>query len=272
MAVLIPDLCLDLEAETAVLTAQLAPLGRHGTHGDGWSTSTPADGWTVKDQVVHLAFFDQAVTTALTDPERFRGEVAAAMAGSTDFVGAVTEAYSGRTGAEVMAWFTTARAAMMEAFVHADLSVRVPWYGPEMSVASALTARIMETWAHGQDIFDALGTRHPPTAAMRQVAHIGVRALPNSFVSHGREVPADPVRLEIVGPDGAEWIWGPDDAANRICGIAEEFCLVVTQRRHVADTGLVIVGDVATEWLSIAQAFAGPPGTGRRPGQFARPD
>jgi uncharacterized protein (TIGR03084 family) len=137
-----------------------------------------------------------------------------------------------------------------------------------MSLASAVTARIMETWAHGQDVFDAQGRRHPVTSALRQVAHLGVRTLPNSFVTRGRAVPTDPVRVELTAPDGEVWMWGPDDAVNRVTGRAEDFCLVVTQRRHVDDTRLVADGAVAREWLEIAQAFAGPPGPGRQPGQF----
>lgn len=264
MAVLIADLCNDLDAETAVLVERLAALDDAG-----WATLTPADGWTVKDQIGHLAFFDGAVTNALTDPDRFRADLAEAMRQPGSFIDAITAADKGRGGAQILGSFEAARAAMVDAFVHADLSLRVPWYGPDMSVASALTARIMETWAHGQDVFDAFAIGHPVTAALRQVAHIGVRALPNSFITRGRGVPSDPVRVELVGPDGSAWIWGPADATDRITGLAEEFCLVVTQRRHPADTNLVAEGPVATEWIGIAQAFAGPAGSGRRPGQFA---
>ena len=270
MAVLIPDLCHDLAAETAVLVATLEPLDEAG-----WRTPTPADGWTIQDQIGHLAYFDGAVSTALTDPDRFRSDLAAAMSRADDVAGvvdSVAAAGRGRTGAEVLQRFIAGRASMVETFEHADLSVRVPWYGPEMSVASALTARIMETWAHGQDVFDALELAHPPTAALRQVAHIGVRALPNSFISRGRPVPTDDVRLELTGPEGDEWIWGPepDRADNVINGPALDFCLIVTQRRHPDDTDIVATGAVAAEWMSIAQAFAGPAGAGRKPGQFPR--
>ncbi len=263
MAVSIPDLCADLAAETVVLVGQLAPLDEAA-----WAHPTPAAGWSVKDQIAHLAFFDGAVTTAVSDPERFRSELGGAVKQLRSYADSIASANEHRPGAEVFAWFTSARAAMLDAFVNADLSRRVPWYGPDMSVASALTARIMETWAHGQDVFDGFGVRHPATAAVRQVTHIGVLALPNSFIANGRPVPTDPVRLELVAPDGAEWSWGPDGAGNRVTGLAEEFCLVVTQRRHPSDTGLVTDGRVATEWISIAQAFAGPPGGGREPGQF----
>ncbi len=123
----------------------------------------------------------------------------------------------------------------------------------------------METWAHGQDVADALGVTREPTARLRHVAHLGVRALPYSYTVWGREVPAAPVRVELTAPDGGLWTWGPEGAADRVTGPALDFCLLVTQRRHRADTAVAATGAVAQEWLEIAQAFAGPPGPGREP-------
>ena len=262
MPVSIPDLLDDLAAETAVLMECIAPLSEAE-----WSTPTPAAGWSVLDQVSHLAFFDRAVTTAVTDPQRFVRERDEAI-GRGSMVDAVAAAGRRRSGASTLAEFRTARAAMVDAFASADPAPRVPWYGPEMSVASAVTARIMESWAHGQDVFDAVARPHAVTRALRQVAHIGVRALPNSFISHGRVVPSAVVFVELAAPDGASWAWGASDAAERVSGPAIDFCLVVTQRRHVDDTALVTVGEMAAEWMTIAQAFAGEAGTGRAPGQF----
>ena len=135
-----------------------------------------------------------------------------------------------------------------------------------MTVASSITARIMETWAHGQDCFDALGVEHEPSGTLYHVAFIGARALPNSYRANRREVPDTPVRVELAAPDGSTWVFGSDDAEQVVRGTAMDFCLLVTQRRHRDDTDLVADGDVAAEWLTIAQAFAGPPGAGRRPG------
>jgi uncharacterized protein (TIGR03084 family) len=139
-----------------------------------------------------------------------------------------------------------------------------------MSAASSITARIMETWAHGQDVADALGVKRVPTDRLRHVAFIGARALPNSYQARGLPVPATPVRVELRAPGGDVWTFGPDDAADIVRGPALDFCLAVTQRRHLDDLDLERTGDVANEWLSIAQAFAGPPGPGRQPGQFVR--
>ena len=127
---------------------------------------------------------------------------------------------------------------MLAAFSLVDASHRVPWYGPTMSAGAALTARVMETWAHGQDIADALGAAHPPSAALRQVAHIGVRALPNSFRTRGLDPPDAEVFVSLRAPDGDEWVWGDRALPDRVVGDARDFCLVVTQRRHLADTSL----------------------------------
>ena len=131
------------------------------------------------------------------------------------------------------------------------------------------TARLMETWAHGQDVADALGVRRVPTARLRHVAHIGVRARDYAFRAAGRTPPAEPFRVELTGPDGHEWTWGPDEASDRVTGAALDFCLLVTQRRHRADVDVTATGAGADAWLDIAQAFAGPPGAGRAPGAGA---
>jgi uncharacterized protein (TIGR03084 family) len=123
----------------------------------------------------------------------------------------------------------------------------------------------METWAHGQDVADALGVRRPPTARLRHVAFLGARTLGHSFATHGRTPPADPVRVELEAPGGQRWTFGPAAAADRVVGPALDFCLLVTRRRHRADLALVATGPVADEWLDLAQAFAGPPGPGRAP-------
>jgi uncharacterized protein (TIGR03084 family) len=128
------------------------------------------------------------------------------------------------------------------------------------------TARIMETWAHGQDVADALGVRRTPTARLRHVAHIGVRTRDFAYMIRGLPVPSEQFRVELLGPAGELWTWGPDDAAQRVTGPALEFCLLVTQRVHREDTALVAVGEDANMWLTIAQAFAGPPGRGREVG------
>jgi uncharacterized protein (TIGR03084 family) len=255
----------DLVAETEVLTALLAPLDD-----PAWELPTPAPGWAIRDQVSHLAYFDDAATLAATDPGRFRAETAA-LTGSlgAGFSDQIARRYRQVPAAELRDWLRRARAEYVRVLGGLDARTRLPWYGPDMSATSSVTARLMETWAHGQDVADALGVRRPPTARLRHVAHLGVVTLGFSFIHNGRGVPAAPVRVELAGPDGETWTWGPPGAPDSVTGPALDFCLAVTQRRHLNDLELRMSGPVASEWMSIAQAFAGPPGPGRRPGQFA---
>ena len=255
----------DLAAETVVLRELVAGLGE-----DAWRQPTPAPGWSIADQISHLAHFDEVAVQAATRPQEFSAELAAADGTGGIDPDSIAEQYRTMRPAELLSWFDEARVGLLATYRPMHPSVRVPWYGMHMSAASMLTARLMETWAHGQDIADALGTRREPTARLRHVAHLGVAARPYSFAAHGRPVPEQKVRVELISPGRDMWLWGPPEAADRVAGSALDFCLAVTQRRHLDDTSLVISGPVAAEWMSIAQAFAGPPGPGREPGQFRR--
>jgi uncharacterized protein (TIGR03084 family) len=126
----------------------------------------------------------------------------------------------------------------------------------------------METWAHGYDIADAVGAAVPVTDRLRHVAHIGVGARRFAFAANKREMPEGDVYVELTAPSGDVWTWGDASESNSVKGSALGFCLAVTQRRHVDDCGLTVAGNLATEWMSIAQAFAGAPGVGREKGQF----
>ncbi|MFR9806014.1 TIGR03084 family metal-binding protein [Pseudonocardia sp. RS010] len=260
MPVSMAALAEDLAAETAVLRALLVGLDE-----PGWGRDTPAAGWTIADQVSHLAHFDDVALQAATDPEAFVAARAGIEAEGGIDPDRIAESYRHLSGAELLDRFDRSRARLVETFAAFDPGTRVPWFGPPMSVASSLTARIMETWAHGQDVADTVGVERAPTARLRHVAHIGVGARAYSYVVNGLEAPRTPVRVELRAPDGSTWTWGPDDAAGRIAGDALDFCLAVTQRRHLDDVHLTADGPIAREWMSIAQAYAGAAGTGRAP-------
>lgn len=245
----------DLRAETASFEALLQPL-----RDADWELATPAEGWAIRDQVSHLAWFDDAAARAVSDPEGFH----AALAGFRSVDDLVLEA-RGMPPAELREWFRAARGRSLEAFAALDARDRVPWFGPPMSAASFVTARLMETWAHGQDVADALGVDREPTARLRHVAMIGFRARPYSFAVRGLPEPAEPVRVELAMPDGSTWTAGPPEAASVVRGPILGFCLVVTQRLHPSDAALELDGEPARAWMEIAQAFAGPPGKGRGP-------
>jgi uncharacterized protein (TIGR03084 family) len=250
----------DLAAESAELDAVLAPLPAVD-----WLRPTPAAGWNIGDQVSHLAYFDQATLLSVTDPDRFRAQAAALAAGGDDFPDRVAAQFRHLGGAELRPWFGAARRSLLAGYAAADPARRLPWFGLDMGLASSITARLMETWAHAQDICDALGLDREPTGRLRHVAHIGIGARAYSFAVNGQPVPDAPIRVDLAAPDGSRWTWGPADAADRVTGPALDFCLVVTQRRHRDDTGLEVAGRAATAWMAIAQSFAGAAGPGRPP-------
>jgi uncharacterized protein (TIGR03084 family) len=250
----------DLVAESAWLEGILRPLVA-----PEWQLSTPAEGWTIADQVSHLAYFDETTLLSIRDPGRFRREAAALTSRGSDFPDQIAAEYRHLGAAELLRWFRTARQALLDGYAGANPAARLPWYGLDMGPASSITARLMETWAHGQDIADTLGVQRPATGRLRHVAHLGVRSLPYSYAVNGLPRPDVPIRVEIAAPDGGQWTWGPADAGDRVTGTALDFCLVVTQRRHLSDTALVVTGGTAREWMAIAQAFAGTAGPGRKP-------
>lgn len=254
----------DLAAEHRALASVLkaVPLSE-------WLRPTHATGWGVRDQVTHLAFFDDAARMAIEDSERFLAAQSSRQALVAGEPAYLVEARQ-RPAAEILAWWEESSLALVGAARGLDASRRMPWYGPPMAATSFITARLMECWSHGLDVVDVVGADRQPTDRLRHVAFLGVRTRNYSYVTRGLEPNSEPVRVELLAPSGEVWIFGDAQAQNRISGPAVDFCQVVTQRRHVADTRLVVEGPAAVEWMSYAQAFAGPPGAGRKPGQFPK--
>lgn len=256
----------DLAAETADLDALVAPLDDAG-----WRRPTPAPRWTVAHQIAHLAWTDEVALLAAADPEGFRARLAE-LAGSGD-AGSIVDSAAAegaqRSPAELLAGWRAAHDGLLTALRALPQGSKLPWFGPPMAPASMATARLMETWAHGQDVADALGVTRTPTARLRQVAHLAVRTRDFAYRLHGLTPPAEPFRVELTVPEGVQpaepWTWGPEDAAQRVTGPALDLCLLAVQRVHRADTALVAEGPDADAWLDLAQAFAGAPGAGRAP-------
>ncbi|WP_020672774.1 TIGR03084 family metal-binding protein [Amycolatopsis nigrescens] len=234
----------------------------------GWATPTPAAGWTIAHQVAHLAWTDAKSLVAARTPDEFPAQVEEALRAGADFVDLGAAEGAAKPPAELLGEWRRGRAELAAALAAVPDGQKLPWYGPPMSAASMATARMMETWAHGQDIFDALGLTRVPGARLWHITRFGVRTRDFAFKLHSLAPPAEEFRVELTAPDGDGWAWGPPEAEQRVAGSAVDFCLVVTQRRHPDDTDLVATGEQAAEWLGIAQAFAGPPGNGRKAGQF----
>ncbi|GAA4914414.1 TIGR03084 family metal-binding protein [Streptomyces coeruleoprunus] len=234
-----------------------------GLRPEEWATPTPAPRWSVAHQIAHLAWTDEVALLAATDPDAFAAHVAEAAAAPDTFVDAGADAVAGRPPDALLARWRASRARLAD--VLGEARARIPWYGPPMSATALATARLMETWAHGQDVADALGVVRAPTARLRHVAWIGVRARDYAFAVRGLTPAAEPFRVELDAHDGTLWAYGPEDAAQRVTGRALDFCLLVTRRAHRADLAVHAEGPDAGRWLDIAQAFAGPPGAGRPP-------
>lgn len=244
------DECADLDA----LVADLPDAD--------WARDTPAEGWTIAHQIAHLAWTDGVALLSATDPEAFKGIVEEALQDPFGYVDKQSEARATLPPAELLAGWRERRQRLADALSSLDPGTKMDWFGPPMKPRSMATARLMETWAHGQDVADALGVTRAPTERLYDICHLGVRTRDWAYFLNGRDVPAGEFRIELTSPAGETWTWGPEEAGDsdlgRITGSAEDFCLVVTQRRDLADTGLQATGEAAT-WLTFAQAFAGAP-------------
>jgi uncharacterized protein (TIGR03084 family) len=251
----------DLAAEHDSLDALVAPLESHD-----WDRMTPAEPWMIRDQISHLAFFDEQAALSASDGEAFMAAVNEAFAEGVDaYMNRHIEQGRAMTPNALLDWWRTARHDLLVAFAATDPDQRLPWYGPPMKARSSAVARLMETWAHGLDVADALGVRREPTNRLFHIAELGVKTFRFSFENRSLEAPDTRVRVELQGPDGAVRVWNPEATEDRITGPVEEFCQVVAQRRHVDDTDLVVEGPIARRWMDLAQVFAGPPGPGRQP-------
>ena len=255
------DICRDMNNEYEALDAVVAPLNE-----EQWNTVTPFIGWSIKTEIAHIAYFDGTARLAATDAEAFSRHVEEVFQSEETYYASQQEIRAWPPAKLVRHW-REERRALVKALEPMNPKDRIPWYGPPMSAISFATARIMETWAHGQDIVDTLGIDRAPTDRLRHIAHLGVSTFGWSHINRGLEVPDVPFRVELSSPSGELWTWGPDDADQSVCGTAEDFCLVAVQRRHVDDTDLKVEGDIVRQWMLIAQAFAGPPAEGPKPGE-----
>lgn len=244
------EVAADLRAEQEALDAVVSDL-----RDDQWHLSTPSEGWTVADQVGHLTYFDGSAATAVTDPDAFRASIQDLL--SAPDAGAALTLGRGRTPAELLTAWRANRSRLTDVAATLTDDMRIAWYGPSMGAKSFLTARLMECWAHGQDIVDTVRADRPSSDRVRHIARLGFITRGWSYANRGMEVPPGDVRVELTGPSGAVWRLGPDDAPDVVAGPAVDFCLVVTQRRHVDDTTLEVTGPLARDWMERAQAFAG---------------
>ena len=260
MANVLEEVLNDLAEEHRALERVLERLDT-----DAFQRDTHAIGWMVRDQVAHLAHFDEAAALAIRDGDAFKTHFRR----PENAEAAYLERARAMPADQLLERWRTNSRELVAAAQTLDPAARIPWAGPPMSGVSHITARLMETWSHGLDVVDVVDGERPDTDRLRHVAFLGVRTRPFAYSNRGLEPSKTPIRVSLVSPSGATWELGEDTAENVVRGKATDFCRVVAQRRHISDTGLEVTGRAAEEWMGIAQIFAGPPGPGRAPGEFA---
>jgi uncharacterized protein (TIGR03084 family) len=253
----------DFLDECEALSGLLEPLSERD-----FETRTQFKGYTIHDVVAHLHHWNVAADLSLRDAAGFRAfmkPIGEGLGRGRPLVEIADEWLGGlRNRALLQEWRRFYR-ELADRFGAADPKARVPWAGPDMSVRSSVTARLMETWAHGQEVYDVLGVERIDADRIQNVAQLGVNTFAWTFRNRGLEVPSDVPHVRLVAPSGATWEWNAN-AAGRIEGSATEFCQVVTQARSIGDTQLRVTGETARRWMAIAQCFAGPAADPPAPG------
>ncbi|MFI7545144.1 TIGR03084 family metal-binding protein [Actinoplanes sp. NPDC049599] len=252
----------DLAADSAELTGLVA-----GLTPAGWAELTPAPGWTIRHQVAHLCAVFRMAATAAASPQAFRDAMAHLGPDFDANVSAALERFLDEPGALLSRWRVESAAAV-QALAAVPAGSVVPWLVRPLPARVLAAAGMMEVFAHGQDIADALGVTRRHTDRLRHIAEFAALTWDFGYHARGLLVPAAGPRFDLLAPSGERWVIGADDAET-ITGDAVDLCLLVTRRRHRDDLGLVASGPLAEHWLSVAQAYRGPAGAGRRPGQFA---
>ena len=243
----------DLGAEGDALHQFLETLDDHH-----WEMETPFKDRTVNWVVQHLHDADRWTVHSVTDPDGFRAWVKdRSLVKDAEIL----------QGKELLQRWRDYFQDLCVALDAADPDVRAPWFGPDMGIRMMATARQMETWAHGQDIYDLLHVTRTNTDRIRNICHIGVRTFGWTFVNRKLEAPTPIPYVRLESPSGAIWEWNNPSEKDYVAGAAVEFAHVVTQGRNIAEADLEVHGPSAHAWMDIAQCFAGPPENPPTPGQ-----
>jgi uncharacterized protein (TIGR03084 family) len=234
-----------------------------------WKKATPAAGWTIQDQVSHLAYVEGVAAEVIAQGQsRLDAEDVTDIDDWTAIGVAIGRPQRHQ---EVIEWWRHRRADVVDALSRISAGSRVPWLYGDMSAKSFATTRLMETWAHGLDVKVAILGRILPTPEdeldegvedpladtlrLRHIAWLGWRSLPFAYDQVDETYPAQGIRVEVMGPKYQAWRYGPEDTDQVIRGMAGDWCRVVVQRQDSADTGLKAVGEHAELALEIARAY-----------------
>ncbi|QIE55217.1 TIGR03084 family protein [Pikeienuella piscinae] len=250
----------DFRAEARALAAVTA-----GLPDAAFGRATLFKGWTIGDVLGHLMMFDLAALLSATDEAGYDAFVAPIVAGmgrgrtlldiQNDWL---RERKDGLSGAALREEWRAGAERVADVFSGLDPKRRLRWLGPDMSARSSITARQMETWAHGQEVFDLLGEERRETDRVRNICHLGVATYGWTFANRGETAPEPAPYVRLTAPSGAIWEWGAPQEGNCVTGEAVGFAQVVAQTRNIADVDVRAVGAAATRWMAVAQCFAGP--------------
>ncbi|MBV1849280.1 TIGR03084 family metal-binding protein [Catellatospora tritici] len=259
-----PDVVAALTADGDALDRMVTGLGA-----SGWDAPTPAEGWTVKHQIAHLTSIFWMAEKAAATPEAFTAMSANLGPNFNDNVAKAMAPFLDMPNEMLLGKWQEQRANTEQALAALPPDQIVPWLVRPLPAGILACAGMMELFGHGQDVADALDVKREHTDRLGHLVGFAVRTWDFGYTGRGLDVPADPFRFEITLPSGRVMEFGPADAADRISGPAVDFCLLVTRRRHHRDLAVTASGPNAVPWLEIAQAYRGPGGKGRAPGQFS---
>jgi uncharacterized protein (TIGR03084 family) len=258
------DQALDFRDESDALFGLLETLSDAD-----WARATQFKQWTPNDIVAHLHMGNYAADLSLQGGEAFtafsRAMAEAGRKGGRR-LDATHEWLGGIKNRELLMRWRDYSREMADRFAVADPKRRVKWFGPDMSVLSSISARLMETWAHGQAVYDFCGETRIDNDRIKNIAIIGINTFGWTFANRGVEPPGVRPSVRLLAPSGSSWDWPQQTSDDLIEGAATEFCQVVAQTRNIADTTLKVAGPTATAWMAIAQCFAGPPENPPPPG------
>ena len=228
-----------------------------------WVLPTSAPGWSIKDVVSHLAYTERFAAQVLADGSSVVKKAKVTDIDTWTALG-ITEGREMRYQ-QVIEWWRNSRADVVDALSRMEGTERVAWIDGDMSARAFATLRLMETWAHGLDVKDAMEglltydeEEEDPTldtSRIRHVAWLAHRMLPYAFAEAGEDYPESGIRLELMGPQYARWVYGPEDAPDIIKGIASEWCRIAVQRMDHSTASLKTEGEKAETAIMVVRTY-----------------
>lgn len=249
----------DFRDECDALAAILEPL-----NDDDFDAVTQFKGWSINDVLGHLHMFNVAADLSIESDDLFLdffAKIAARMSKGATMLQAQYPFLDGLSGHALFTAWKGGCDNLADNFSRIDPKIRLKWAGPDMSARSSVTARQMETWAHGNEVFDLLGVARKETDRLKNIVHLGVSTYKWAFINRQQTPPEPAPWINLTAPSGDNWQWNDRQLDNSVSGAAVEFAQVVTQGRNIDDTALILTGQTAKDWMKIAQCFAGEPQT-----------